>query len=596
MTLRAKLALALTIVALVPMGVALALPMLQAERRARQEASRRLETVRRQAGILIEREKREVASRVSQVASELARDRPDRQALWQGTAAAGPVALSLAQRHGLDHLEVRDSRGVLLALSGADPRSDPVVDLLALQEGEVGLRPVPYPSYAADRRAGYFVRRTAASGQGAVTLIGGRILGRAFIEGIGEITEQPAALIDGSGRIVEAAGDADPAAARISGEVPLGEDGWRVRVFVPSGDARDARRALLVAFAGTAPLAVASALLVGLLLAGGISRPIRALAGRAEATAAEAAGGPLSPVQDEDEVRRLGLAFDRMLEALSQSERQRGAAERLAAWQEVARRIAHEVKNPLSPIRLAVENLRRARRMAPGDFDRSFEVETTTILEEVESLRRLVEEFSQFARLPRPQAAPCDLRQILSQTLALFAPRVQAAGIAVEVADGGLSEPVMADAEQIGRALKNILANALDALEDAAPQRERRLSIALRPIVVPQGGARARFAEIEVRDTGAGLEPEALRRIFEPYFTTRAGRGGTGLGMAIAYRIVTEHGGRILADGAPGRGAAITLRLPVGGPPATRPGVESPPAAGPGAEVPPAARPGSARA
>ncbi len=568
MTLRLKLALALSTVALLPMGVALALPLLQAERRAAEEASRRLEAVRRQAGILIEREKREVASRVAQLGSELGRDRPDRQPLWQGSAAARPVALALAERYGLDHLEIRDVRGALLAVSDADPRSEPVVDLSTLEEGEVALRPVPYPSSAADRRVAYFVRRTEALGRGAFTLVGGRIVGRPLIEGISEISGQPAALLDGSGRIVDVAGDQPSATPEITGEVPLGDGDWRVRVTVPAGDARESRRALLVAFAGTAPLAVTSALILGMLLAGGISRPIRALAARAEATAAEAAGGPLSPVQGGDEVYRLALAFDRMLEALSLSERQRGAAERIAAWQEVARRIAHEVKNPLSPIRLAVENLRRTRRKAPEDFERSFEEETATILEEVETLRRLVEEFSLFARLPRPQAVPCDLHQVIAQTLTLFAPRTRAAGVAVEVADGGLSERVMADPEQIGRALKNILANALDALEDLQPQRERRVTIALRPIVVTQGGARARFAEIEIRDTGAGFEPEALSRVFEPYFTTRSRRGGTGLGMAIAYRIVTEHGGRIHAGGAPGGGAAITVRLPVEGPPA----------------------------
>jgi nitrogen fixation/metabolism regulation signal transduction histidine kinase len=286
--------------------------------------------------------------------------------------------------------------------------------------------------------------------------------------------------------------------------------------------------------------------------------------------------------------------------ALAQSERQRGAAELMAAWQEVARRVAHEVKNPLSPIRVAVENLRRTRRMAPNDFERSFEEETATILEEVESLRRLVEEFSEFARLPPPRPAPCDLRQVLAQALALFAPRVQAAGIEVEVLDGGLSEPVTADAEQIGRALKNVLANALDALEGAGSARERRVSIALRPVVVSRAAAPERFAEIEVRDNGPGFAPEALRRVFEPYFTTRAGRGGTGLGMAIAYRIVTDHGGRIQADEAPGGGAVVTVRLPVAGPEAAGPDAggaeaEAPPAAGSGAAERPAAGAGTPR-
>ncbi|HKN48063.1 MAG TPA: ATP-binding protein [Candidatus Polarisedimenticolia bacterium] len=583
MTLRPKLALAMTVVALVPMGVALALPMLQAERRARDEASLRLKAVLRQAGILIEREKKDVASRVAQVSSDLARDRPDRQPLWQGAATAGPIALALAERYGLDHLEIRDSRGTLLALSDADPRSDPAVDLSALEEGEVVLRPLPFPSFAADRRVAYFVRRSVARGPGTFTLIGGRIVGRALIEQISEMAGQPVSLVDGSGQVADRAGDGSLSASRLTDDVPLSDGGWRVRLSVPAGDAREERRALLLAFAGTAPLAALSAFFVGLILAGGIARPIRALASRAEATAAEATGGPLSILEDGDEVGRLGLAFNRMLEALSESESQRGAAERIAAWQEVARRIAHEVKNPLSPIRLAVENLRRTRQKAPEEFERSFEEETTTILEEVESLRRLVEEFSLFARLPRPRAIACDLHQLISQTLALFAPRVQAAEVTVDVLNEGFSGSVLADPEQIGRALKNILANSLDALQDLGPERERRLTIALRPLIVTRGGARVRFAEIEIRDTGVGFEPEALRRVFEPYFTTRAGRGGTGLGMAIAYRIVTDHGGRILAGGAPGRGAAVTVRLPIEGPPPAGPGVEGPPAAGLGA-------------
>ncbi|HEX9427064.1 MAG TPA: ATP-binding protein [Candidatus Polarisedimenticolia bacterium] len=567
MTFRAKLIVALTTVALVPMGVALALPMLQAEARAREAAMRRLEMVRRQAGVLIEREKREVAARVAQVIADLGRDGADRQLLRQGPTGALPVVLALARRYELDHLEARDARGHLMAVSDADPRSTPVVDLSLLEEGEVTLRPIPYPSYAADRRVAFFVRRTSGSGGDALAVVGGRIVGRPLIDGISELSEQPTALVDGSDQVIETTKDASADSPTISGEVPLGDGGWRVRVSVPGGDARETRRALLIAFAGTAPLALVSALVAGVLLAGRVSRPVRALAARAEATAAEAAGGPLSPIQDEDEVRRLGLAFDRMLEALSESEIRRGAAERIAAWQEVARRVAHEVKNPLSPIRLAVENLQRTRRKAPDKFDQSFEAETATILEEVENLRRLVDEFSLFARLPRPRVTPCDLSRILEQTLALFAPRIQAAGVTVEVMDRDFSERVIADPEQIGRALKNILGNALDALEDLEPPRQRLLKVVLRPPVAAPGGERARFAEIEIRDSGAGFEPEALRRAFEPYFTTRTGRGGTGLGLAIAYRIVVEHGGGIRVGGEPGRGAIVSIRLPVEGPP-----------------------------
>src|SRR5206468_645528 len=118
---------------------------------------------------------------------------------------------------------------------------------------------------------------------------------------------------------------------------------------------------------------------------------------------------------------------------------------------------------------------------------------------------------------------------------------------------------VEADAEQIGRVVKNVIANALDALDALDPAADRRLGISVRRAETLQGS----FAEIEVRDSGVGFDARVQRRIFEPYFTTRPERGGAGLGMAIAHRIVAEHGGTIQASGAPGRGATISIRLPL---------------------------------
>src|SRR5206468_9412504 len=135
--------------------------------------------------------------------------------------------------------------------------------------------------------------------------------------------------------------------------------------------------------------------------------------------------------------------------------------------------------NPLSPIKLAVENLRRTREKAPAEFDRALEEETATILEEVESLRRLVDEFSQFARLPAPQPAPCDLKQVVAQALALFAARIEAADVKVRLDTAGAPERIEADAEQIGRVVKNVIANALDALEALDTVADRRLSISI---------------------------------------------------------------------------------------------------------------------
>jgi nitrogen fixation/metabolism regulation signal transduction histidine kinase len=336
-------------------------------------------------------------------------------------------------------------------------------------------------------------------------------------------------------------------------EVPV-VSGAALCVSVTPADAHRLRLDFLKSFAGVAAVAFLAALSVGLVLAGRIARPIRDLAERAESISAQHAR-PMMLLEEKDETRRMTLAFDQMLDALQASERRRLTAERVAAWEEIAKRLAHEIKNPLSPIQLAVENLRRTKERAPASFDEAFLVETRTILEEVGSLRALVDEFAQFARLPRPHVAPCEPRAIVAQAIALFSGRIEAMRVAVKVDDASAPATLVADAEQIGRIFRNVIANALDAMEAAT---DRRLAVEVRG-----EDDRVVFA---VRDSGAGFDAETLARVFEPYFTTRAGRGGTGLGMAIARRIAVEHGGSLKAEGSPGRGATITLTLPIAGP------------------------------
>jgi nitrogen fixation/metabolism regulation signal transduction histidine kinase len=240
-----------------------------------------------------------------------------------------------------------------------------------------------------------------------------------------------------------------------------------------------------------------------------------------------------------------------MLDGLGASEEKRVAAERVAAWEEMARRLAHEVKNPLSPIRLAVENLRKTRTRAPAEFDRAFDEETGTILEEVGSLAALVDEFSQFARLPTPRIQDCDPRAVVAGAVALYQARIERAGVRVALDDRDAPRSMRADPEQLGRALRNVVQNALDAMDGTTGA---SLEITL-------GGDASGRTVFRVRDTGPGFPRELLGRAFEPYVTTRRDHGGTGLGLAIARRIVVEHGGSISADNAGDGGAVVTITI-----------------------------------
>jgi signal transduction histidine kinase len=244
----------------------------------------------------------------------------------------------------------------------------------------------------------------------------------------------------------------------------------------------------------------------------------------------------------------LVASYSRMRRSLDRERERLRAVARVAAWKETARRVAHEVKNPLAPIRLTVENLVKARQRDPARFEQLFESGTGAILEEVDRLNRIVSEFSEYARLPEPKRRRDDIETILDSIVALYEadPNVE-----VRRTRETTLPRVAVDRDLIARAIGNVVDNA--AREAAA-----------------QGGAieiRTRLdgstAEISVRDHGPGFEESFLPRVFEPYVTSR--EGGTGLGLAIAHRIVIEHGGTIVADNAKGGGAEVTIRLPVAG-------------------------------
>lgn len=303
----------------------------------------------------------------------------------------------------------------------------------------------------------------------------------------------------------------------------------------------------------TGLVAVGAAFVVALLLAWSLGRPIAKLA----AETRKVATGEARPlrVRGSGEIAELARSFDEMLEDLAATRRRLAATSRVAAWREVARRVAHEVKNPLAPIRAAVETLRRLRARGDPEFDMYFDEATRTVLDEVHRISNIVTEFTRFARLPAPQPQEIDLAELARQVVRLHA---VGASAKIHVAVERDVPKVRADRDQIVQVLTNLVQNALDAVkslgEDAG---EVRVTLAAE-------GTSA--VAVTVADNGPGVSPDIAARLFEPYATTK--KEGTGLGLAIAQRIAIEHNGELsLLPAARGRGAAFKLVLPIEGPP-----------------------------
>ncbi len=222
-------------------------------------------------------------------------------------------------------------------------------------------------------------------------------------------------------------------------------------------------------------------------------------------------------------------------------------AQQLAAWNEAARRIAHEIKNPLTPIRLSAERLLRKHRLGDPGLGKAIEEGVEIIVREVVTLQGMVDEFSRYARMPRPRPAPVDLGRLVGETLHLYQNLKPGVEIGSDV-DSGLTA-VWIDGEQVKRALINLLDNAVEATE--APGR-----------VTVAAHAVDGHLEIQVADTGRGIPADAKEKLFLPYFSTK-GRG-TGLGLAIVHRIVTDHQGSIRVEDNVPKGTVFTVELPMG--------------------------------
>ncbi len=305
--------------------------------------------------------------------------------------------------------------------------------------------------------------------------------------------------------------------------------------------------ALLVGGSG-----IVLAILLSSWAAARVTRPVEQLAHVAQQVAAGDWNARVE-VNGNDELAQLANSFNRMTTELLAQQERLVQAERVAAWRELARRLAHELKNPLFPLQLTVENLIRARQQMPEQFDEVFREGSRTLLAEISNLKGIIGKFSEFSKMPQPQLQPVQVNDVIRGVTQLFQAQLQAPGrakISVLLQLDSHLQTVAADPEMLHRAISNLVLNAMDAMPESGT------------LTLRTRGEDGKVM-IEVADTGSGLTPDECEKIFTPYYTSK--KHGTGLGLAIVQSVVSDHGGRIQVQSQPGHGTTFVIELPRAG-------------------------------
>jgi signal transduction histidine kinase len=293
------------------------------------------------------------------------------------------------------------------------------------------------------------------------------------------------------------------------------------------------------------------AVLASLWFAARVTRPVVSLAEAARRVAAGDLGAKVE-VESSDELGELAASFNRMTEDLVQQKDRTLQAERVAAWRELARRLAHELKNPLFPLQVTVENLMRAKQKSPEMFEEVFHEGTATLLAEIDNLKTIIGRFSEFSKMPQPQRQPTQVNDVVLSVLRVFHAQLRGNDkeqnqitVRTELAEA-LPE-ISADPDLLHRALQNLVLNAIDAMPQGGELTIRTATLGDR-------------IEISVSDTGSGLTQEECGRLFTPYYTTK--QHGTGLGLAIVQSVVSDHGGKISVESTKEKGTTFRIELP----------------------------------
>lgn len=504
------------------------------------------------------------------------------------------LARSLAESHQLDFLELLDSRGTIVSSAqwpakfGYPDPSFPILSSSSQQPAFLKLEQLQ------DSTAlGLFTVRTSHDRDHPLYVLGGRRLDKSFLSAMNITPEmrvmlyqnrdvsfspdlliypdssgadgaRPAeklrALVDGVRRTnQEMTGlvhwSSDVGNEEVFDAIPLrglGNDHSLLGILL-IGQSRRAYADLSRKIRDAALLAGGGGIVLALFLSGWaaarVTRPIEQLAGAAQSVAL---GNWDTRVQvsGHDEVALLASSFNQMTAELLAQKQRLVQAERVAAWRELARRLAHELKNPLFPLQLTIENLIRSRSQSPEQFEEVFRESSQTLLAELANLKGIISRFSEFSKMPQPQLQPVNVNEVLRGVAQLFQAQFHAPGkplIQCRLETDQSLRPIAADPELLHRAISNLVLNAMDAM--------------------PQGGTltlltrrEAQKAVIEVSDTGIGLRPEECARIFTPYYTSK--QHGSGLGLAIVQSVVSDHGGTITVRSQPGKGTSFVIELP----------------------------------
>ena len=493
-------------------------------------------------------------------------------------------ARTLATQQHLDFLELVDAQGTILSSAQWQAKfgyPEPAVPAAANSPAAFLKR----EELANGSTLGMFAARAVRVGEQPLYVIGGERLDQGFLATLDipngtrvllyqnlEATWNPKSLLDlngpaaGADRIAPLVEQVRRSGEEFRGVIHWTADSADAESFdaIPLTGANQQLMGVLLVGSSRRPLielqrrVVSTALLVGgagilvavmasLWFAARVTKPVESLAVAARRVALGDLAAKVE-VESSDELGELAATFNQMTEDLLEQKERTLQAERVAAWRELARRLAHELKNPLFPLQVTVENLIRAREKSPEMFDEVFREGTSTLLSEISNLKTIIGRFSEFSKMPQPQRRPTQLNELVESVLRVFQAQLREnAKISTRLQLAADLPEISADPDLLHRAVSNLVLNAIDAMPGGG-----ELTIRTQPF--------DDAVAVSVSDTGSGLTEEECQRLFTPYYTTK--KHGTGLGLAIVQSVVSDHRGRISVESVKEKGTTFRIELP----------------------------------